>query len=298
MLSAMSSAWMKVTVGTVVVVALGSVLIGLASPDGSVGEATEPVNRGPRATAAATPDDASSPDLAPAAVAGTWPGLPAGATVSGTDVDWCGAVTTTGASEAEQVFGREAVDAAACTAVSFVLDRRYSRLSLPRDTYEASDFDPVLPTLDPATVAAVYRPRIASFVADSRASDAGEQLGLVLFTAPDTPKDAPRASAGRGHVFYGPAFTTDGYRDRAAWINPRWSSVAISVDRSASRPRIRAQLTASAAVPVYSTVSRRDAMLTIPTRATFVLRGAGSTWRINGWTISRGNGTYAPLAVG
>ena len=303
---------MKVTVGVIVVVALGSVLIGLASPDGSVDGAVKPVNQGPRPTSATTPPSASptatpteepapgssGPDLAPASVAGTWPGLPAKATATGKDVDWCGAVTTTGAREAERVFGRKAVDAAACAAVGFVLDHRYSRLSLPRTTYEASDFDTILPSIDPPTVADVYRPRIASFIADARSDTAGEQLGLVLFTARDTPRGAEHASAGRGHVFYGPAFTRDGYKDRAVWINPTWSSVEISVDRSSSEPRIRATLTASAALPVYATTTRSDAMLTIPTRATFLLRhGGGTTWRINGWTITRGDAAYAPLRV-
>ena len=298
---------MKLTVGAIAVVALGSVIVGLASPDGSVGGSAGPVNQGPRTTAPTTPpaDDpappaaeSSGPDLAPASVAGTWPGLPDEATVSGSDVDWCAAVTTTGAGEAERVFGRAAVDAAACTAVQFVFEHRYSRLSLPRRTYEAGDFDRVLPSIDPATVTDVYRPRIASFVAGPASNTAGEQLGLVLFTARDTASGAAHASAGQGHVFYGTAFTTDGYRDRAAWINPTWSSVAIRVDRASSQPRIEATVTASAAVPVWSTVSRRDAMLTIPTKAAFLLRHAGgSTWRINGWTISRGDGRYAPLSV-
>jgi len=303
---------MKVTIVTIVVVALGSVLLGLATPDGTVGDAVQPVNQGPRPTTPAPAPDAgtmpgpadpatdaaSGPDLAPAAVAGTWPGLPSGAAVSGAEVDWCGAVRTSGAAEAERVFGREAVDAAACAAVRFVLDHRYSRLSLPRKTYRAADFDPILPALDPKTVTDVYRPRIASFTGDPRSNEAGEQLGLVLFTARDTPGGAEHASAGRGHVFYGPAFTTDGYRDRAAWINPTWSTVSVSVDRSSSEPRIRTRLTASAALPVYSTTDDRDAMLTIPTRATFLMRhGGGSTWRINGWTISRGDATYAPLVV-
>lgn len=299
---------MKLLIGAIVVVAVGSVAIGLSSPDGTVGGSAKPVNQGPRptastATTAAEPPDADeapapSADRAPASVAGTWPGRPDGATSSGGRVDWCGAVGTTGAAEAERVFGRDAVDAAACAAVRFVFDHRYARLSLPRKEYAAGDFDDVLPALDPATVSAVYRPRIAAFVAAPGAADAGEQLGLVLFTARDTARGAAHASAGNGHVFYGPAFSTKGYAGRAAWINPTWSTVAIRVDRSTSQPRLQAQLTASAATPVFDTTTSRDAMLTVPTRATFVLRSSGSAWLISGWTISRRDAVYAPLEVG
>ncbi len=302
---------MKVLIGVIGVVALGSVLIGIASPDGSVGD-VEPLNQGPRpetaspteaAEAAPTPsadepDALSGTDLAPASVAGTWPGLPAGATVSGDTVDWCGAVITKGAGEAERVFGREAVDAAACAAVSFVLDHRYSRLSLPRSDYEASDFERVLPTLDPTTVSDVYRPRIARFVANHASDTAGEQLGLVLFTGRGTASGADHAAAGADHVFYGPAFTARGYRDRSVWINPTWSSVAISVDRSGSEPRIRAAFSASASVPVHATSTGRADMLTVPTRAAFLLRrDAAGAWLINGWTINRGDVSYAQLSV-
>lgn len=303
---------MKVTIGVIGIVALGSILIGVASPDGSVRDTARPVNQGPSATTTAPSEPAPTgsatnpapsdeqepgPDLAPAAVTGSWAGLPDGVEAAGDDTDWCGAVTTSGASEAGRVFGRRAVDAAACAAVGFVLDHRYSRLSLPRRSYSAADFDPVLPALDDTTASRVYRPRIASFVASPSSDTAGEQLGLVLFTGRGTAKGAEHVSAGAGHVFYGTAFSRDGYRDRAAWINPTWSSVAIRVDRSTSEPRIEARLTASAAVPVWSTTTSSDAMLTVPTRATFTLRRDGDDWRINGWTISRGDVSYAPLTV-
>lgn len=301
---------LRLLIGATAVVALGSVLIGLSSPDGSV-DGPRALNQGPRPQSSTTPTPTptptrsaattaptSGPDLAPASVAGTWPGLPSGAEVSGDEVDWCGAVTTSGAGEAERIFGRKAVDAAACDAVSFVLDHRYSRLSLPRRTYRTSTFDPVLPTLDPRTVSDVYRPRIAQFIADPSSDRAGEQLGLILFTARSTPRGSEHATAGRGHVFYGPAFTTDGYRDRAAWINPRWSTVTIGVDRSMSQPRISATVTASAALPVYDRANKRDAMMTVPTQATFLLRHDGGTdWLINGWTITRGDVSYAALSV-
>lgn len=315
MLIAMRSRALKLLIGVIGVVAFGSVLIGVASPDGSVGD-VEPVNQGPRpqtatpsagqttapgapaASADAPTDSPSGADLAPASVAGTWPGRPAAATVTGDTVNWCGAVTTKGAGEAERMFGREAVDAAACAAVSFVLDHRYSRLSLPRSDYRSADFDPILPALDPRTVSGVYRPRIAQFIARHTSNTAGEQLGLVLFTGQGTAAGAEHASAGDGHVFYGPAFTTDGYRDRSVWINPTWSPVTISVDRSSSEPRIRAAFSASASIPVHATSTGRDDMLTVPTRSAFLLRqGNDDTWLINGWTINRGDVSYTQLSV-
>ncbi|KAA1379712.1 hypothetical protein [Aeromicrobium fastidiosum] len=309
----MRSRALKLLIGTVVVIAVGSVAFGLAWPDGSIDDAA-PVNQGPRPTTAATaaptePAPSASPspsstaapgaDLAPASVSGTWPGAPRGVVAGDGTVDWCRAVSTTGAAkaEAQRVFGTEAVDAAACAAVRFVFEHRYSRTSLPRASYAVADFDAVLPALDARTAADVYRPRIARFVADPRSDTAGEQLGLVLFTGSATRKGATHASAGAGHVFYGPAFTTDGYADRAAWINPRWTTVTVRVDRTAARPRIEARFTASASVPVWSTSARGDAMLTVPTTATFLLRPDGDTWRINGWTIGRGDVGYAPLDV-
>ncbi len=313
----MKPSWLKLLVGVVLVVVMCSVAIGLASPDGSVDDVATPVNQGPRPStepagapaptdetapgpteAPAETAESSSPDLAPSTVSGAWPGRPRGTTAAKGDVDWCGAVSTTGADEAVRIFGRESVDAAACAAVSFVFDHRYSRLSLPRKTYEESDFDEVLAVLDDSTAASVYRPRISSFVARPGGDRSGEQLGLVLFTGSETPKGSVHASAGRGHVFYGKAFSGRGYRDRAVWINPQWSTVSIRVDRSTAQPRIEARLTASAALPVYDTIGRRDAMITLPTRATFVLKDTGAQdWRINGWTISRDDASYTALDV-
>jgi hypothetical protein len=312
---------LKVLIATVVVVALGSVAVGLASPDGSVGPDRTTASRAPSPSTsaatpapAATPSDADQPgpDLAPAAVRGTWPGAPDDLVADDGTIDWCAGVSTSGAAEAEAVLGREAVDAAACAAVRFVFEHRYSRLSLPRRDYEAADLAPVLRALDERTRDAVYRPRVAQFVAAPASDTAGEQLGLVLFTARSTPDDARHAEAGPGLVFYGPAFSTRGYADRAAWINPTWSSVAIRLDRSTSTPRVEARLTASASMPVWSTATRRDAMLTVPTRATFTLTGGTGTggtgtggtngtgaddWRVAGWTISRGDTSQAPLDV-
>ncbi|MFC5675817.1 hypothetical protein [Aeromicrobium endophyticum] len=293
----------RLVVGAVAAVALGSVALGLASPDGSVGSSdrrSAPTAAGPSAapastspaTSASTPP-ARGPDLAPDSARGTWPGAPRGVVGADGTIDWCRAITTSGASEAIAAVGREAVDAAACAAVRFAFEHRYSRLSLPRRTYAPDDFDSVVPALDPRTVADVYRPRITRFVADPDSRHAGEQLGLVLFAARDTPRGAAHASAGNGHVFYGPAFSARGYAGRAVWTDPTWSTVAIGLDRSTTPPRIEARLTASASLPVWSTTARRDAVLTVPTRATFVLDGAGGDgWRISGWTISRGRVAY------
>jgi hypothetical protein len=306
MLSAMKSGWMKLLISTVAIVALGSMAIGLATPDGTVGDRAQPVNQGPRptpTTPAPTPADTAdeaipSADLAPAAVAGIWPGRPDAVVLEDDRVDWCGAIETTGAAEAERLFGRQAVVNAACTAVSFIFDHRYSELSVPRATYTAADLDRILPALEPSTAREIYRPRIAAFIAGPRSDQAGEQLGLVIFRAPGTPTNADHASAGPDHVFYGPAFSSDGYRDRAVWINPTWTSVSVSVDRSAKLPRIKAALKASASLPVFNRASGTDAMLTVPTSASFVLnRADDGQWRISGWTISRGTASFAPLSV-
>lgn len=311
MLIAMKSKWLTILVGVIATVVVASVAIGLASPDGSVDDqpeasatptstASTTPTRTPAPTPTATPSATTAPpsvDRAPAAVSGTWPGRPASTTARGSDVDWCPAVRTTGAHEAVRVFGRKATDAAACAAVRFMFEQRYSRLSLPRRSYEVSDFDFVTQVFTDAT-ATVYRPRIDRFIADPDSVAARKALGLVLLRGKGTGGDA-HASAGRGRVLYGPAFTTRGYRDRAAWINPTWSKVDVRVDRAKAEPRIVATLTASAAVPVFATTRRRDDMMTIPTSACLLLRHEGGRrWLIGGWTsITSGPRSYAKLAV-
>lgn len=307
----------RLLIGAVLVVVAASVAIGLASPDGTV-RGTVPAaptatvtSAAPSATPATTPAGAGDtdererrrgPDRAPASVAGTWPGVPDRMVADDGSVDWCRGVRTSGDTEAVRVFGRAAVDDAACAAVRFVFEHRYSRLSLPRRTYRAADFDDVAASLSPRTVADVYRPRVDRFVTDPASDTAGEQLGLVLFTGRSTPAGAKHASAGAGHVFFGPTFSRRGYAGRAAWVEPTWSTVAVRVDRAAATPRLETRLTASAAMPVWSTTARRDAMMIVPTRATFVLRQASGSatdapWRIDGWTISRGRVSYAALST-
>ncbi|NRQ48337.1 hypothetical protein [Aeromicrobium stalagmiti] len=290
----MKSRWVTILAGVIAVVVTLSVAIGLSSPDGVVAGAGDdsPSARPsgtPQAsattTAPATAEPEETADRAPLDVKGTWPGRPDGTTASGPTVDWCPAVRTTGAAEAEQVFGAEATDAAACAAVRFMFEQRYSRLSLPRTSYAAGDFDFVLPALTAAT-AQTYSPRIDRFVSSPGDRTAADDLGLVLLRADDG-GGADHALAGEGRVFYGPAFTTRGYRQRAAWINPTWSKVAIRVDRSKSQPRIVATFTASAAVPVFDTDDDTDDMMTVPTSASLFLRQEGSDWRIGGWTTMR-----------
>lgn len=289
--------------GVIAAVVFVSLTIGLASPDGSVGQARStatpktavPVPSPTPAATSIAPATASAA-RAPASVRGPWPGRPDAATLDGSTVDWCLAVRTSNAAKAEAVFGRAAVRAAACAAVRFVFEQRYSRLSLPRPAYTATDFGFVLSPLAPATVAA-YRPRIDRFVSDPGSRAARDRLGLVLLRGVGTSSGAAHASAGRGRVFYGKAFTTTGYRDRAVWINPRFSRVAIRVDRAKAKPRIVATFTASAAVPVFDTSARRHDMLTVPTRALFYVRLEESTWKIGGWDIHDGKRSYARLAV-
>lgn len=299
MLSAVRSNWITMLVGVIAAVVLVSVVIGLASPDGTVGDRDRatPSRTSTPTTVPTTPDPIlPSAGRAPASVRGSWPGRPDAVTGDGSTVDWCPAVHTTGAAEAEDVFGKAAVDKAACTAVRFVFGKRYSRLSLPRGSYDANDLDFVLPALAPSAVA-TYRPRVNAFVACPDSVDARGNLGLVLFRGAGTPNGAKNASAGVGRVFYGKAFSAAGYQDRAAWINPTWSKVTIGVDWSKTEPRIVATLDASAAIPVFNPAERRDDMLTVPTRATFFLRHDGTTWRIGGWRITSGASVYGRLEL-
>ncbi|MGA8851856.1 MAG: hypothetical protein WB508_09060 [Aeromicrobium sp.] len=273
-------------VAGIVLAAVGvSMAIGLTAPDGTVGESARAA---PTQRPSASPEPlepAPTSDVAPASVSGTWPGRPAAVTVDGSAVDWCPAVTTEASAEAVEQFGREQVESAACAAVSFVFDHRYSRLSLPRSSYERGDFDEVLSALSRTTVNAVYRSRIADFVS-SPSNTGAKRLGLVLLR-----------SAGEDHEFYGTKNSADGYDDRAVWINPRWSTVVVGVDRAKATPRLTARLTAQASIPVFATEAGRDDMLTIPTTATFFLRDEMGRWVIGGWTIDSGRSSLDPLAV-
>lgn len=301
MLIAVRSKWITMLAGAIAAVVFVSVVIGLTSPDGKVGDQDKATASTPTAsptTPTQTPEPAKpSAARAPASVSGSWPGRPDSVTADGSSLDWCPAVRTTGAGEAEELFGKAAVDKAACAAVQFIFGMRYSRLAIPRDSYDAKDLDFVLPALAPSTVD-TYRPRINAFVAQPDSVDVREELGLVALRGEGTPAGAKHTSAGNGRVFYGKAYSAEGYRGRAAWINPTWSKVAISVDRSKAKPRIVATLDASAAIPVFNTAERRDDMLTVPTHAMFFLRrDNGSTWKVGGWTIASGAYDYARLKL-
>ena len=298
--------WLTVFAGAVTAVVLVSVAVGFAEPDGSVGDKptaskTPPSAVKPTESATPTPTptptaDPASADLAPVAVSGVWPGRPTSTTLTGNDVNWCPAVRIKGGDEAKRVFGAKAVDAAACKAVAFVFDKRYSRLSIPRKTYKRSNFDFVLPELSSSTASQVYAPRVSTFVANPASTSARDALGLVLLRGNGT--TGGRTSAGVVRVYYGKAYTTDGYRDRAAWINPTWSKVSISVDRTKSRPRVVAKFTAKASIPVFNTIVKRDDMLTVATTATYYLRhDGGSRWSISGWTVTTNTLGFTPLKV-
>lgn len=302
----MKTRWLTAFAGVVTAVVVVSLAMGFAHPDGSVGDkptasASTTATATETPTATATPPPATAADtptaaLAPAAVSELWAGRPAKAKLAGDKVDWCPAVRITGQADAVRVFGAKAVDAAACRAVKFVFEQRYSRLSVPRKSYKSSNFDFVLPALSSSTASGVYRPRVNAFVANPGSGAVRDALGLVLLRGIGT-QDGHTA-AGQGRVYYGKAYTTDGYRDRSAWINPTWSKVAISLDWSRSQPRIVASFDATASMPVFNTAQKRDDMLTIATKATYHLRhGGGTKWSIGGWTVTTNTRGFAALDV-
>ncbi len=300
----MKTKWLTVLAGAVSAIVVVSIAMGLAAPDGSVG-GTPAASKSPPTTAAPTtaPEPTPTPtvppagaDLAPETVSGVWPGRPAATTLDGDRVNWCPAVRITGQAEAVRIFGAKAVDAAACAAVSFVFDKRYSSRSIPRQSYKAADFDFVLDSLSSSTASRVYRPRINAFVASPGSVSARDALGLVLLRGTGTLDG--HTAAGVGRVYYGKAYTTDGYRDRATWINPRWSTVTISVDRSRSSPRLMARLTADASIPVFNPGAKRADMLTVATAATYSLQHDGGTaWSIASWTVRTNTLGFAPMKL-
>ncbi len=309
MLGPVKTKWLTVFAGAVTAVVLVSIALGFASPDGSVGDKPsassgassnvqpDTASASPTPTPTPTPTaEPASATLAPTRVSGVWPGRPDSTTVTGGKVNWCPGVHITGGGEARRIFGDKAINAAACTAVSFVFDKRYSRLSIPRQSYKRSGFDFVLPALSSTTASNVYVPRIDSFVANPGSISARDALGLVPLRG--LGKQGGHTSAGVGRVYYGRAYTTDGYRDRATWVNPTWSDVSISVDWSQAQPRIAARLTAQASAPVFNTVEKRDDVLKVATTATYYLRHrSGTQWSIDSWTVTTNTLGFAPLNV-
>ncbi|MDX6276063.1 MAG: hypothetical protein QOJ72_191 [Nocardioidaceae bacterium] len=295
-----------VLASSVALVVVVSVVLGLTSPDGSVGESSKPKAAATR-TSAPTPTptptatkraaDKPSAALAPRSVRGTWPGRPKAAHLKHGKVDWCPAVHISGSASASTVFGDPATKAGACAAVRFVFEQRYSRLAIPRKSYRSSDFGFVRSALSSSTGSGAYQARVNTFVAAPANAAARGALGIVLFSGAGTPAGAKHASAGLDRVFYGKAFTTKGYAHRAAWIDPSWSTVTVSVDRARVAPRLVATFTATASMPVFNTRTHQDEMITVPTNATFTLVRSGSTWKVDTWTITSHSSSFAPLKI-
>jgi hypothetical protein len=296
-----------VLAGTVAAVVAVSIVLGLSSPDGTVGSTSKPKVTGTVPSATPSPTTTTSKPkpkpaapraaLAPVSVRGTWPGRPKAAKLRHGKVNWCPAVHTSGAGEADSVFGGSAAKTGACAAVRFVFEQRYSRLAIPRRSYKSSDFTFVRSAMSPTTATGTYRPRVEAFVANPTNAAARGALGIVLFSGAGTPGGAKHASAGLDRVFYGKAFSTKGYAHRAAWIDPFWSTVAVSVDRARSAPRLVASFTAAASMPVFNTSTGKDEMMTVPTIATFTMARSGSAWKVDTWTITSHSPNFAPLTV-
>ncbi|GAA1739682.1 hypothetical protein GCM10009710_19960 [Aeromicrobium alkaliterrae] len=268
-------------------VALVAIAIGLVSPSGGEPAAPRPsptTGSSPAAetTAPAAPVDPAA--LAPASVAGTWPGRPAATTEAGGVVDWCPAVQVSVSPSAAREIGDEAARAAACRAVAFTFDVRYSRLSLPRQSYAREDFAAVEAQLTDASRTTTYPARIDAVVASPGSSAAREGTGVVLLDGP---------GPGGGRQYFGSPWSDAGYADRAVWIDPSWSVVQVDLERGGPRPRVNVSFDASAGVPVWNPRAVRAEKLTVSTSATYVLDGPD--WRINGWNLSMDLGGFAPL---
>ncbi|WP_229054910.1 hypothetical protein [Aeromicrobium sp. Leaf350] len=286
----MRSVAVKVLVGVVSLIAFVAVSIGLVTPggterpDSAPDPSPSPSSSVPSAEPTAEPPPADPAALAPASVAGVWPGRPASTTETAGVVDWCPAVQADVSAAAAREVGDEAARAAACSAVAFTFDVRYSRLSLPRQTYAREDFAPAEARLTDASRAETYPGRIDAVVAAPRSSAAREATGLVLLDGP---------GPGAGRQFFGEPWTETGYTDRAVWVDPAWSTVRVDLERGGSRPRLRVSLEASAGVPVWNPGKGVAEKLTIATTSTYVLDGPD--WRVNGWTLTQDRAGFAPL---
>ena len=224
------------------------------------------------------PATVNDPSRAPSSVSELWAGRPQAARLEGDRVDWCGAV---------KVDGPQTTSAAACAAVTFIFDHRYSRLSMPRGSYRASDFERAAAAITRATRQASYNTRVTAFVARPTRI-AGERLGLVAMAASDL---SP------GYSYYGAPKPLDGYIDRSVWINPTWSTVRAREDFSRSAPRIAVSFTAQADLPVFDTQRKRDAMVTVSSDVTMTLRNEDGTWKVASFQIAAGRPSYSPLVV-
>lgn len=283
----------KSVTALVLLVAVVAVGLGLSTPDGTVRDAS-----GPDSTPSATSDATTEPSPEPTPVAppadptalspvtGTWPGRPDGTPeVSPGVVDWCPAVQAQVSPAARAAVGEEAARAAACRAVAFTFDVRYSRLSLPRESFSATDFAGVEALLSDRARASTYPPRVSAVVAAPRSTPAREGTGVILLDGP---------SPGGGRQFFGPQWSEAGYLDRPVWIDPSWSVVTVDLQRGGSRPLLSATLEASAGVPVWNPATSSTEKLTVRTTASYVL--AGPDWRLNGWTLGTDLAGFSPLA--
>ena len=274
----------KSVTALVLVVAVVAVGLGLSTPDGEVRSSDEPPSPTAETTTQPPPVPSAEPTtFAPPAadptalspVTGTWPGRPDGTPeVSPGVVDWCPAVQVQVSDAARDAVGDEAARTAACRAVAFTFDVRYSRLSLPRESYAPTDFAGVEALLTDRARTSTYPPRLSAVVAAPRSTAAREGTGVVLLDGP-TP--------GGGRQFFGAPWSEDGYADRPVWIDPAWGVVAIDLQRGGSRPLLSASLEASAGVPVWNSRTSTAEKLTVRTTASYVL--AGPDWRLNGWTL-------------
>jgi len=295
--------WVTLLAGFIISLTAVSVAIGLTSSDGD--DEAPPLSGTPSSPAPTTPAASASPTTPPATPrptpSATAPSSPAPeqAGATGARSSGCDGVDVTATAAALHTFGDDAIDDTACAAVELLFTHRYSRLALPTRGYTVADFETLGQALTPSTWTNTYLPRVRRLVANPDNVAARRDLGLVLFRGTGTPAGAAHAAAGKGRVFYGPAFTTDGYAEGEVWINRRWSSVRASVDLTRTAPRLRIDLEASAALPVWNPAAKRGEMLTVPTAATLYYSLSNDTdggrALVDSWRLTTGRYSYTPL---
>lgn len=289
------STWLQrgIAVGVLTVV-LAAVAIGFSTsgtPSNDRDADRDPVLRVTSSPTPSAESDEPTPTASPRATAS--PAAPAaGATQAlapsidvPTAAERCAAATVKPGGSIESTLGADDVRAAACAALTFVLDMRYSRLSLPQLTYARSDFTEAASYLTAATRTRTYPERIRAVVADPRGDAARRGTGLLLLNGPDV---------GAGRVFYGPPWSRDGYADRAVWVDPEWSPLEVA-PTGGFGTRVRVDFSASAAIPVWNPSISAGELLRIPTSASLQMLREGSGWKVDSWTLSSGEGDFEPL---
>ncbi|MFT4298339.1 MAG: hypothetical protein QM597_01685 [Aeromicrobium sp.] len=278
-----------VTIG-VLLVAVTAIGMGLSTPDGTVRRAEKtPSATAPTAASSPSPSPTPSPTPTPepgslSPITGVWPGRPAETVENAGVVDWCPAVQVTISSAALRQVGEQAARQAACNAVAFTFDVRYSRLSLPHQGYAESDFAPVVERLSDRARAHTYPARIRAVMASPTDRAAREGTGVVLLTGPQP---------GNGRRYFGPPWSDAGYADRPAWVDPVWTTVTVDLRRGGSRPLLQTSFEASAGLPVWNPGTQKTEKLTVATTATYVL--AAPDWRVDGWTLATEARGFTPL---